>query len=100
VARLQDIPRDLLVEISIQRLQPIMTAEQEKHRKRIQLLQEMIHSQQQAEKALQQAKKLLGPEDRATGLMENMVRTIRESVTELTVIIEEGREFQGELESP
>lgn len=34
VARQQNIPRDVLVEVSIKRLLPVMSNEQEKHRKR------------------------------------------------------------------
>ena len=100
VARLQDIPRDLLVEISIQRLQPILTAEQEKYRKRTRVLQEMILCQQQLQQTMIRAEKLLGEEDKATMLLEKMVRTARESVEDLAGIIEEGKVFQNEVGSP
>jgi dipeptidase len=100
VAQLQDIPRDLLVEISIQRLQPIMTAEQEKHRKRILVLQEMEACQQQLQRTMMRTKKLLGKEDKATLLLEKIVRTARESVGKLAAVIEEGKGFQEEPGSP
>ncbi len=94
VARRQNIPRDILVEISIQRLLPVMNAEQEKHRKRIQVYQEMEICRDHCEKLLDKVERLLGNEDQAALLLRRVADVCDESIQELAGIIDKGQAME------
>ncbi len=91
VSGLQNVPRDLLVEISIRRLLPIMTAEQEKHRKRIQILQEMETCRDYCKKLSLKAERLLGSDDQASLLVNKTTAACEKSVQELHILIDDGQ---------
>ena len=95
VARRQNIPRDVLVETSIRRLLPIMGAEQEKHKKRTRIYQEMESCRDQCRKLQRKADKLLGKEDHASILMDKIAGVCEESVRELGETIANGREMEN-----
>lgn len=94
VARTQNIPRDVLVEISIRRLLPVMNAEQEKHRKRTLIYREMEKFADQCKELVRQADRLLGREDRAYTLLKKVADVCEENVTELGAIVESGRAME------
>lgn len=68
-------PRDALVEYSIQRLLPVIQAEKEKHRRRVDLLAEIENYRKQGESLYQKAVALLGPDDPVTERLESAVAT-------------------------
>ena len=94
VARQHNISRDLLVEITIARLVPIMNAEQHKHGLRMDLLREMDVYRDGIHRLLEKTKKKLGPEDPATQLLEKIIAVYEESVEELEEIVENGQEME------
>jgi len=103
VARRQEISRDVLVEISIQRLLPIMSAEQEKHRKRLRLKEKMNSLRKQFVRLDQETEQLLGEDDQASVLVRDVRDVLDENYNELEDIIKKGRdmeEFQEEDNSP
>ena len=91
VARQQNIPRDQLVEVSIQRLLPVMNAELEKHRKRALIHSEMQSYLAQGKNLLQKAGKFLGREDVSYLLLQEIVHVCEQSVRELQDIIDKGQ---------
>lgn len=90
----QDMSRDVLVEISIQRLLPIMTAEQEKHRKRIQILQEMETCRNSCRKLSKKTKHILGSDDKAAILASKITDTCERSVQELQMLVNDGQALE------
>lgn len=91
VSRQQKIPRDLLVEISIRRLLPVMDAEQEKHEKRLRIHKEMKACHEQCIKLQRKAEKLLGDKDQAYLLSEKISNSCESSIEELAKILKNGR---------
>jgi hypothetical protein len=94
VAKQKDIPRDLLVEVSIQRLLPVMIAEQEKHRKRTIIYKEMENYLRQGRKLLEKTGKILNKEDLAYSLLEDVVGVCEEKVSKLGEIVEKGQSME------
>ena len=94
VARQKEIPRDLLVEVSIQRLLPVMLTEKEKHRKRTIIYKEMENYLGQGRKLLEKAGKILNKQDLAYTLLENAVGVCEEKVSELREIVEKGQSME------
>ena len=83
MAREKNIPRDLLVEISIRRLIPVLSSEHEKQTKRRQIHEEVDTFLQQGEKLLKKASRLLGNEDDYYKILKNMLEICKESSREL-----------------
>lgn len=94
VARQRQISRDLLVEVSIQRLLPVMSAEQKKHKKRALIYQDMESHLDQGRKLLQKAGVLLGKEDRVYEMIKKIVDLCEEKVSELETIVEKGQSME------
>jgi len=95
VARQQNIPRDVLVEVSIKRLLPVMNNEQERHRKRKLIYGEIRTFLDQGKKILQKSSRLLGEEDHAYDLLKKIVDVCEENVLELERIVEKGRPMEN-----
>lgn len=91
VSRRGDISRDQLVEISIRRLLPVMSDEQEKHRKRLLLYKRMGGLRQQFDKLAQEAEQLLGEDDKAAFLIREVSDALEENCTELHTVLEKGQ---------
>jgi hypothetical protein len=94
VARQQNIPRDLLVEISIQRLLPVMNDEQKKHANRKLIHREMTSLMDQGEALLRMAGQLLGPEDQAYTLVAEVIRLCAANMRALQAMINKGRSIE------
>jgi len=90
VARQRQVPRDLLVEISISRLLPVITDEQEKHRKRIALHREFAELASRLGALERKAAKTLGRDDQAASLVREAARHCRTSNEKLAAIIRNG----------
>ncbi len=93
VARKQNIPRDLLVEVSIGRLIPIMDAEQEKHEKRIRIHKEMKSCYDQCQKLQKKTAQLLGENDRTYLLAEKITSSCARSIEELETLLKNGQDM-------
>ncbi len=94
ISREQQIPQDILVEVSIKRLLPVMNAEQERHRKQRLILNDMQDYLDQGEKILRKADRLLGNEDQAYAMAKKIVTLCTEKVAELEAIIGKGQPME------
>lgn len=72
VAKSTGLPRDLLVELCIQRLVPVLDSEQEKQRDRAVILDKLAVLCQQAESLFQQTAERLGEDDPAVRLLDSL----------------------------
>ena len=95
VSRQQNIPRDLLVEVSIKRLLPVMNDEQEKHRKRKLIYEDIQIFLDQGKKILRKTGRLLGKEDHTYSLLKKIVNVCEENIVELESIIEKGQPMEN-----
>lgn len=94
IARQQDIPRDILVEFSINRLLPFIASELKKHENRIRLSALMQDYQQQGEILLKKAEELLGKDDELYELIELQVKQGAKNAALLDGIIDRGRPLE------
>ena len=94
VAKRQNIPRDFLVEVSIERLLPVVTAEQEKHENRKLIYKDMKAYLLQGQKLLRKTERVLGKEDQVSIQLSKIIHTCESNVVELAEIIEGGRAME------
>lgn len=94
VAKIHRLPRDLLVELSIQRLLPVISSEQEKQQNRKQVLGEMEAYLRQGLELLAKTQQMLG-EDPASRQLALVLAQLRGSVEELGEQVEQGRAIEG-----
>jgi hypothetical protein len=97
VARIHGLPRDLLVEISIRRLLPVIFSEQEKQHNRKQVFAEMSGLLGHGENLLKATEQMLGADDPATRNLANIVRQLRGALRELGQQVEQGKVIEGYL---
>ena len=90
IAKQEKISRDLLVEISISRLLPIIDKELERHKKRKKIVADMKKHQLQGEKILSRAEKLLGSDDLLSEILEKQVQLVQKDISEIEALIEQG----------
>jgi len=90
VAKKQQIPRDLVVEVSIRRLLPLIESELQKHNKRKILFKEMEEFQRQGEKLRQKAQELFGDDDALYRMIDNQLTVIEKNLSAVASIIEKG----------
>lgn len=90
VAQKQKVPRDILVEISIKRLLPIIKGELEKHIKRKQILEEMKQLIEQGETLRNLAKQSLGEDDDIYEMIDNQIQLAKKNITKAKIIIKKG----------
>lgn len=95
VAQKQKVPRDILVEISIKRLLPIIEGELEKHIKRKQILEEMKEYMEQGETLRNQAKRLLGEDDNIYEMIDSQVQLAKKNLTTAQQIIKKGMPMEA-----
>ncbi|MBU0673178.1 MAG: hypothetical protein KJ950_00885 [Proteobacteria bacterium] len=95
VARQSHVSRDVLVEVSIKRLLPLMNAEQERQKKRTVAFHEMESYLQQGRKLLQRAERLLGRDDRCSEIIRAAVESCGDSAAALRGIIEKGQSVEN-----
>jgi hypothetical protein len=89
------IPRDLLMEISIRRLLPVLFAEREKHYKRAKILGEMQQYLLHGKNLQAQAEDLLGADDPVCETVSRMVRLGEEAAMNLTDIVAKGKTMEN-----
>ena len=86
-----EIPRDALVEYSIQRLLPIIAEERERHRKREEILGEITEYLKQGEKILRKSKGLLGEEDPVYDKFQTAMSVFQNAHRTIEAFIEKGK---------
>jgi hypothetical protein len=94
VAKTLDMPRDLLVEISISRLLPVISSEQEKLAKRKVVLAEIEEHLGQGQGVLQRAEEMLGTDDAAVRLLAQAVAQCGRVAEELRGVVAKGRAME------
>jgi hypothetical protein len=95
VASERRISRDILVEISIKRLLPLLMAEREKHFKRAKILSEMEKYLRHGRELLVQTENFLGTSDPVYEMVGRMVRLGEEKVMALRDIVAKGKALEG-----
>lgn len=90
IAKKQNISRDTLVEISINRLLPIIKTELKKHIIRKNILKEMKGHLKLGENLCQKAQKLLGENDVLYEMLEKQTTLAQKNVSLVDSIIEKG----------
>ena len=98
VARREDIPRDVLVEISIQRLLPVLSVEQKKHRKRAELQKKFNTLRRQFIRLVAEADQELGEDDQAVLLLQEVCDVLEDSFSGLDAVVEKGKAIEQFLE--
>ncbi|MEN8188223.1 MAG: hypothetical protein ABFS19_00115 [Thermodesulfobacteriota bacterium] len=91
VAKVYGLPRDVLVEISIRQLLPVLDAELEHHRRRQIVLEGLTGYLDHGRQLVSESGKMLGTEDRLVMKMSNLVNECRKLVDELEDEVERGR---------
>ena len=94
IAREKNISRDVLVEISIQRLIPVLSSEHRKQMKRKKMHAELDLFLQQGEKLLNKASKLMAKEDDYYKILERTIEMCRGSYRELNSIVTKGKAME------
>jgi hypothetical protein len=95
IARNQEVPRDVLVEISINRLLPIIESELEKHEKRKILLKEMQMYLKQGRQILKKTEQLFSSEDQLYQMVENQIRICEKNVAVIRELIKKGKPMEN-----
>jgi hypothetical protein len=92
-------PRDALVELSVQRLLPIIAKEREKHEKRKKMLNEIAKHFEEGEKLLSSTREMFGIEDTIYQKLESVMTVYENAYHHIASFIEKGKiieEFQPE----
>lgn len=84
-------PRDALVELSVQRLLPIIAKEREKHDKRKKMLHEIDKHLEEGEKLLHNAKRIFGGEDMISQKLESVMTVYKNAYHHIESFIEKGK---------
>jgi uncharacterized protein (UPF0147 family) len=87
------MPRDMLVEVSIRRLVPVITAEQIKHEKRASLLKEMESFLVRGRNLLAKAEKMLGDKDPVFQKIASFTDSCERNVEEAKELVEKGKQM-------
>jgi len=95
IARKQKISRDVLVEISIKRLLPIVESELEKHIIRKNLLKEMKGYFQLGVELLGKTEKMLGKNDVLYDMLEKQISQAEKNIADADSIVEKGRPMES-----
>jgi len=90
VAKQKNISRDVLVEVSIKRLLPIIETELEKHNKRKVILSEMREHAKQGEKLYQRVTQKLGKDDMLSDMLKKQLSLAQKNLTEADAVVEKG----------
>ncbi len=93
-AREYKLPRDVLVELSIRQLDPVIAREKEKHENRKILLKEMENFRQVQKRLLDKARYLVGGDDDTVQKLEGVFTQYDRNIEELKVVIEKGRTME------
>ena len=95
IAKQQRIPRDLLVEVSIMRLMPIIDGEIARHEKRKRLLEKMKKYLQQGYDLLEEVESQLGEGDLLYEMMMSQVEHAQKNVSDVDAIVKKGKPMEN-----
>ena len=84
-------PRDALVELSVQRLLPIIAKEREKHEKRKKMLNEIARHLEEGERLLNKTKGIFGEEDTICQKLESVMTVYDNAYHHIASFIEKGK---------
>jgi hypothetical protein len=84
-------PRDALVELSVQRLLPIIAKEREKHEKRKKMLNEIAEHLEEGERLLNKTKEIFGEEDTICQKLESVMTVYDNAYHHIASFIEKGK---------
>ena len=90
VAKEQNISRDILVEVSINQLLPIIEKELERHIKRKQILEDMKKLSKHEEVLRDQAREVLGEDDDLFKMIDSHVQRTKDNITTASMLIKKG----------
>jgi hypothetical protein len=90
ISKEQKIPRDIVVEVYIKQLLPVIKTELGKHKKRKALLKEMRVYQNQGKKLLEAAEDLLGKDDILCKKIKNQINISNKNVATAEELIKRG----------
>ncbi|MBM9538763.1 hypothetical protein [Desulfobulbus alkaliphilus] len=94
VAKTHGVSRDLLVEISIKRLLPVLNAEQEKQKNRKKILADLEAYLQEGLRLLSTSDRLLGSEDTASRSLAHLLTQYGRAIEEMREQVERGRKIE------
>jgi hypothetical protein len=84
-------PRDALVELSVQRLLPIIAKEREKHEKRKKMLNEIAKHLEEGERLLSKTNEIFGAEDTIFQKLESVMTIYENAYHHIASFIEKGK---------
>ncbi|WP_163340794.1 hypothetical protein [Desulfopila sp. IMCC35008] len=90
IAKQLSIPRDIIVEVSIRRLLPLIETELEKHHKRKLIRNEMREYLRAGERLKKRTRDLLGANDQLLDMIEEQLLLTEKNIEEIDQIIEKG----------
>nr|WP_320190971.1 hypothetical protein [uncultured Desulfobacter sp.] len=93
-AREYKLPRDVLVELSLRRLDPVIAQEKERHENRKILLAQMQDFRKVGSHFLKRARDLVGRDDETVQNLESFFSQYDKTMDELEVIIEKGKSVE------
>lgn len=94
IAKQQRIPRDVLVEISIKRLLPIIDGELARHEKRKALLKKMKNSLHKEQELLKEVGEQLGENDFLYEMIQAQVELAQRNISAVGIIVEKGKPME------
>jgi hypothetical protein len=94
-ARQSNTSRDVLVELSIQRLLPIIYREQEKHEKRKEILNEISRFQNQGAALLEEFESDLGREDPVSAEFKRVIEVLTDAHNHIAAFVAKGQMIEG-----
>lgn len=87
-------PRDALVELSIERIIPLLFQEKEKHEKRKVILKKMDSMIAEGDAILALAKSSLDKDDPVYRKIHNMMRVVKSSCSDIETYVDRGRKIE------
>ena len=93
-AREYKLPRDVLVELSIRQLDPVIAQEKQRHENRKLLLAQMQDFRQLGSRFLNRARGLAGRDDETVQKLESFFSQYDKATVELETIIEKGKSME------
>nr|WP_319396095.1 hypothetical protein [uncultured Desulfobacter sp.] len=93
-AREYQLPRDVLVELSIRQLDPVIAQERQRHENRKILLDQMQDFRKFGRRFLNRARGLTGREDETVEKLDSLFSQYDKIMDELEVIIEKGKSVE------
>lgn len=94
IARKNKLPRDMLVELSIRHLKPVIDSEKKRHENRKTLLKEMESFLDSGQELLDKAGCLIGKDDPFYHKLTDVLTLYKNNMEELYSIIEKGKSME------